>query len=195
MPLGKRILDGKEFTNAYFKDLILHCVWNKLYSTKYFGHIRFQKGKLAEDYPYTYEIAKSLIRNSLMATEIPCCLYYYRKVESSISHTNVLQFEDWYSSMDYISDSDSKRMGLVDMIYGRMMRTGDNLVYGIAVNQNIRNLHSDRFCKTLSSVPFSVSKDWGIRHRAYFFVLKYMPVLKNLDIITKIASKNGFMPR
>ena len=56
-------------------------VWNKLYSKKLLGKIRFEKGKIHEDEFFTYKIIDKVDRISIISD----CLYMYRVNESSIT--------------------------------------------------------------------------------------------------------------
>lgn len=83
------------------KSLVVN-VWNKLYTSKVIGNVRFQEGKNNEDNLFMIDLLNNIKKISILST-----MYYHYVIRSNSitqSKTSIKKVEDWYFALNYMKN-------------------------------------------------------------------------------------------
>lgn len=194
----EQVYDARSYFELYHFNRFKHESVTRLYSRKYFGHLRFHVGHYAEDHRYAYLVAIEMLKHDLEMVHLPYIGYYYRYVGTSVMHSYKvpMHVEETRNYRDLLKDQEAelKQFGYYEMLsqkyLGHMIR-----LKALALEDDwYRPYYDDEFATELKRCHYHFSYSWGMRHLVYYFVVRYMPMLFRNPSVKSFCTKTGEIP-
>lgn len=97
-------IPASDFLGAILEERLSVSVWNKLFRREVIGNVRFPEGRINEEMPFFYELAKRLPDMNWETKVLPDRLYHYRLSPGSLCRTrNHCILIDHLANLDMIT--------------------------------------------------------------------------------------------
>lgn len=194
----EQVYDARSYFELYHFNKFKHESVTRLYSMEHFGHLRFNVGHYAEDHRYAYLVAMEMLKKGLEMVHLPYIGYYYRYVGTSIMHSyKVPMFvEETRNLRDLLQemDSDLKQFGYYDMLAQKYLSHLVRIKALALEDETFKQYYEKEFAPEMNRFKYKSRYSWGFRHRIYYYIMCYMPMLFRIQSVKRFCTKTGEIP-
>ena len=184
---------GEAFLKSVYPQVNQVEVWLRLFSTKDFGHLRFREHRIAEDLLYMSFIGLEMEKNRSSMVRLPYFGYYYRYVETSITHSkkDLIKIDATRNIKEFCANENLKELKIYKRIFqiylGHLV-----LIKAKAIeNSEYLQIFQQEFAEDFYKNSYKKEYNWGIRHIFYYYIVRYFPFLYNIPFVKHFCTKTG----
>lgn len=193
-----RRLSGKSFLENLLTERLFGSVCNKIFKKEIFNYIKFQKGRLNEDYLFCYSLGKLLILKQKLYLEIPQYTYYYRYNpfgNSKGDRKEKCAKDALENSRYFLNDLKNYEDGYLGTIArNRYWSYLIGFVFDILIDKK-NQIKYQEYLKEIKDIDICyVHRTFGIRHICGFVIIRFLPWFWRSLRIRMFCTKFGVVP-
>lgn len=187
---------GVSYLESILQNSFHPSVCYRLYSSEFFGHLRFKEGRIAEDLLYSYIVGLEMAIHNYSMVRVPYFGYYYRFVDTSIvnSKKDAMELDVLRDYKDFAHETNLKKIGVYDAVIQKYLSCLIFYKAKCLTNEMKFSVFNNEFSKDLNSIKYKKEYNWGVRHIIYYYIVKYIPQLYKIPIIKQFCTKTGKYP-
>lgn len=190
--------DARAYFELYHFNKFKHESVTRLYSREHFGHLRFHIGHYAEDHRYAYLVALEMLKRNLRMVHLPYVGYYYRYVGTSIMHSYKvpMHVEETRNYRDLLLEQEAvlKQYGYYEMLAQKYLGHLIRLKALGLEDDAFRPYYEQEFATELKRHRYHHYYSWGMRHVAYYYIIRYVPTLFRNPQVKAFCTQTGEIP-
>lgn len=189
------VLGSESMLNSLLSDKVFPLITNKIFRSSSINNLRFDETlKSGEDLLFLCDYAKQMEKENSFFLEIDKVFYNYRLAGGSLSQN---RGNYYYSmlAMDKIAENIPPTSSNYDLAQNRLLSYYVIGLYARYVYNKTKGESPlfDRNILNQEKYKTKMSK-WGIRHKCFYLLMRYMPKVLKSECIYSLCTKMGEVP-